>query len=411
MRFTAKQFGAVIISVTLSFTNFLPIVYFQRQVLAQGVSDRRREEADKWMELGEKQLESKDYNAARESFEKAYSLYQELGDIKGMERASRKSLYDVFLLGIKNALTGDFYDKIQEEEEINNIAVSLLFDILENNHNTNSKELVSILESALEQNSLITEKDRWFILFSLGLNYWYQEDNDKATQYWEKGLNWYQNSEFFLLLLYYFVYRKKESNQAIAYFEQHLQKARKLDNAALQSTVFYILSDIYLVSGNNAEAVKYAKLGLEIVQSARKIFPVNLTSLKFGEESPFLPGIGSSINTTITTNTDDQTFENLSSLQSYTLLYLNNLFLELLGLININTKNYEQAISYFKELLLSEQESLNKEDENERELTRTIDSSKIDREFTVTIDSSKINISYINLEELTYLSIALWKLI
>ena len=42
MRFTAKQFGAVIIAVTLSFTNFLPIVYFQRQVLAQGVSDRRR---------------------------------------------------------------------------------------------------------------------------------------------------------------------------------------------------------------------------------------------------------------------------------------------------------------------------------------------------------------------------------
>ena len=69
MRFTAKQFGAVIISVTLSFTNFLPIVYFQRQVLAQGVSDRRREEADKWMELGEKQLESKDYNATRESID------------------------------------------------------------------------------------------------------------------------------------------------------------------------------------------------------------------------------------------------------------------------------------------------------------------------------------------------------
>ena len=40
----------------------------------------------------------------------------------------------------------------------------------------------------------------------------------------------------------------------------------------------------------------------------------------------------------------------------------------------------------------------------------SIDSSKINREFTVTIDSSKINIPYINLEELTYLSIALWKL-
>lgn len=69
MRFTAKQFGAVIIPVALSFTVFLPIVYFQRQVLAQGVSDRRREEADKWMELGEKQLESKIYNATRESID------------------------------------------------------------------------------------------------------------------------------------------------------------------------------------------------------------------------------------------------------------------------------------------------------------------------------------------------------
>lgn len=39
-----------------------------------------------------------------------------------------------------------------------------------------------------------------------------------------------------------------------------------------------------------------------------------------------------------------------------------------------------------------------------------IDLSKINREFIVIIDLSKINIFYINLEELIYLSIVLWKL-
>ena len=211
----------------------LPVISRSTQVLAE-TKDSRKQEADRLIGQGNKQLNTSQFKAALSSYQQALKIYQSIGDRKGEGHAFG---------GLGNAYhsLGDYKQAIQY-------------------HQQSLKIKRAIGDRQGEANSL----------GNLGLAYYEQGDYKQAIQYHQQHLKIARaighrqgeaNSLGNLGLAYY---EQGDYKQAIQYHQQHLKIARAIGHRQGEANSLGNLGLAYYSQGDYKQAIQYHQQSLEI---------------------------------------------------------------------------------------------------------------------------------------------------